>query len=176
MIQFLNKKFEPYIRAEEIRQRITELARQINTDYRDKELMFVSVLNGSFLFTADLFRQIDLHSYVQFIRVFSYHGTSTTGKVNEVMGLNESVKGRHVIIVEDIVDTGLTIDYIWKTVMAHEPASLKVASLLLKRDVYRGKPEIDYIGFEIPNAFVVGYGLDYEGLGRNLPEIYQLKE
>jgi len=176
MIQFLNKKFEPYIREEELQQRISELAAQINSEYHDKELMFVSVLNGAFLFTADLFRQILSPAEIQFIRVFSYHGTSSSGKINEVMGLNESVKGKHVIVVEDIVDTGLTIGYIWRTVNAHEPASLKVASLLVKNEVYKGNLKIDYIGFEIPDRFVVGYGLDYEGLGRNLPQIYQLKE
>lgn len=175
MIQFLNKKFEPYILEADLQKRISELAQQINTEYRDTEVMFISVLNGSFLFMADLFKQITLNAYVQFIRVYSYEGTSTSGKVNEVMGLNESLKGRHVILVEDIVDTGLTIDYIYKTVSAHEPASLKIASLLVKREVYKGSQKLDYVGFEIPNKFVVGYGLDYEGLGRNLPQIYQLK-
>lgn len=175
MIQFLNKKFEPFILESEIQSRITELATEINKDYRESEIMFISVLNGSFMFMSDLFKQITVNAYVQFIRVYSYEGTSTSGKVNEVMGLNESLKGKHVIIVEDIIDTGLTIDYIYKTVSAHDPASIKISSLLMKREVYKGSPKIDYIGFEIPNKFVIGYGLDYEGLGRNLPQIYQLK-
>lgn len=176
MVQLHDKTFGPYLTAEEIQQRIAVLAAQINRDYAGKEVMFVSVLNGSFLFMADLFKQITVPAYIQFVRVYSYRGTGSSGKVNELMGLNETVKGKHVIVVEDIVDTGLTIQYIHRTVTAHEPASLKLASLLLKPEVYGGNPKIDYIGFEIPNRFVVGYGLDYEGLGRNLPAIYQLKE
>lgn len=175
-IRLLDLEFSSFIKVDTIQQRIAVLAAQINRDYAGKEVMFVSVLNGSFLFMADLFKQITVPAYIQFVRVYSYRGTGSSGKVNELMGLNETVKGRHVIVVEDIVDTGLTIHYIYRTIMAHEPASLKLASLLLKPDVYGGNPEIDYIGFEIPNRFVVGYGLDYEGLGRNLPAIYQLKE
>ncbi len=168
-----DKSFTTYISSAEIQERIQLLGKEISADFSDNEITIVSVLNGSFIFTADLCRKIEGNVNIQFLRVFSYHGTASTGKITELMGLNESLKNKHVVIVEDIIDTGLTIDYIYKSILSHEPASLKIATLLLKEDIYNGNLKIDYIGFRIPNRFVVGYGLDLDGLGRNLPEIYQ---
>jgi hypoxanthine phosphoribosyltransferase len=168
-----DKTFTTYISSVEIQERIQLLGKEISADFSDNEITIVSVLNGSFIFTADLCRQIEGNVNIQFLRVFSYHGTASTGKITELMGLNESLKNKHVVIVEDIIDTGLTIDYIYKSILSHEPASLKIATLLLKEDIYNGNLKIDYIGFRIPNRFVIGYGLDLDGLGRNLPEIYQ---
>lgn len=165
--------FEPYIREDTLKRRIQEMGKEITTDYTGNQLHIISVLNGAFMFTADLVRAIHRPCNIQFIRLLSYHGTQSSGKITEIMGLNESIHGKHVLITEDIIDTGLTIEYLYKSILAHEPASLKVASLLCKPDMYRGNIKIDYLGFAIPNRFVVGYGLDLNGFGRNLPAIYQ---
>lgn len=163
--------FTSYISKNQIDEQVAKLATQIDLDFEKEEIYFVAVLNGSFIFAADLLKEIKTPSYINFIRVFSYQGVNSEGKVNEVMGLNESLKGKNVVIVEDIIDTGLTIQYIHQSILAHQPKTIKIASLLLKKDVYKGSLPIDYVGFEIENKFVVGYGLDYNGLGRNIPEI-----
>lgn len=165
--------FELYIREDTLKKRIQEMGKAITSDYSGNQLHIISVLNGAFMFTADLVRAIHRPCNIQFIRLLSYHGTQSSGKITEIMGLNESICGKHVLIIEDIIDTGQTIDYLHKSILAHEPATLKVASLLSKPDIYRGNIKIDYLGFAIPNRFVVGYGLDLNGFGRNLPEIYQ---
>lgn len=164
-------EFAPYISKEKINNRIIQLAEKIDADFKNEEIYFVAVLNGSFIFAADLLKEVKALSYINFIRVFSYQGVSSEGKVNELMGLNESLTGKNVIIVEDIIDTGLTIQYIYQSIASHQPKQIKIASLLLKKDVYNGSLPVDYTGFEIDNKFVVGYGLDYKGLGRNIPEI-----
>jgi hypoxanthine phosphoribosyltransferase len=151
------------------------MAKKINRDYSDKNIpLFISILNGSFMFTADLFKHIDFVCEVTFLKLTSYNGTSSTGTVRQLIGVNESIKGRDVIVLEDIVDTGITIEQILDQLKGFEPASVKVASLLFKPEAYQKDMIIDYIGMNIPNDFIVGYGLDYDGLGRNLADIYTL--
>ena len=175
MIQILDKTFETFIAAEAIQAEIVTLANQLNRDYEGKDVIFISVLNGSFMFAADLFKKITLPCEISFVKVSSYKGTNTSGRVDELIGLNANITGRHVVIIEDIVDTGITIDKIFTLLRSHQPASVKIATLLYKPDAFKGKNEPHYIGFSIPDAFVVGYGLDYNERGRNLEAIYQLR-
>ena len=173
-VKVKDKEFVLSIDAETIRKRIAELAAQIEKDLNGEIPVFVCVLNGSFLFAADLFRGMTKEAEVTFIRVSSYSGTSSTGVVKNVVGINDSLKGRTVIIVEDIVDTGDTAVYLIDELKKHEPAKIKFASLLLKPAALLQEVKLDYVGFEVPNDFLVGFGLDYDGLGRNLNDIYKL--
>lgn len=173
-IKVEDKEFEIFLENETLNKRIRLLGIQINVDYESKCPLFIGVLNGSFLFMADLIKEIEVPCEVAFMKVASYEGTSSTGQIKELIGLPEKLEGRDVIIVEDIVDTGLTLTHILKTIKEKNPASIKVASLLLKPSALKYEiEELAYIGFEIPNEFVVGYGLDYNGLGRNLTDIYR---
>lgn len=167
--------FEQYITSEQIEKAVRHIAEQINKDYAGKEPLFLVILNGAFMFASDLLKQIHLNCTVLFYRLSSYHGTDTTNEVKELLGIEESLEGRDVIIVEDIVDTGITLEYIIEKVQAHQPCSLKIATLLFKKEKYTKQYSIDYFGFSIPPDFVVGYGLDYDGLGRNLKDLYKLK-
>jgi hypoxanthine phosphoribosyltransferase len=174
-VKLLDKEFEVSIPSEKIQSIVAEMAKKINNDYKDKNVpLFISILNGSFMFTADLFKHIDFTCEVTFLKLTSYRGTSSTGSVRQLIGVNESIEGRDVIVLEDIVDTGITIEQILGQLKSFEPASVKVATLLFKPEAYQKEMEIDYIGMEIPNDFIVGYGLDYDGLGRNLADIYTL--
>lgn len=173
-IQIQEKEFEILLEKETIAKRIRLIGIQLNVDFEDKCPVFIGVLNGSFLFMADLLKEIDISCEVGFIKVASYHGTSSSGQIHEAFGLPTDLKGRDVIIVEDIVDTGLTLSYILEKIYAQQPASVTACSLLFKPAAIKSPiPELNYIGFEIPNEFVVGYGLDYNGLGRNLKDIYR---
>jgi|SRR5690554_5199738 len=172
-ISVLDKSFIPFISSSEIEEKIKEIAQIIEQDYEGKRPLFIAVLNGSFLFVADLFRKIKIESEISFVKLASYEGTSSTGKVAEVMGLKENLHQRHIILVEDIIDTGQTLHEFIPQILKENPASLKIASLLIKPQSLQVPIEYHYFGFEIPNKFVVGYGLDYNGMGRNLPEIYQ---
>jgi hypoxanthine phosphoribosyltransferase len=174
-IQVLDKTFEPYLKEAAIQEKITELAGQLNHDYAGKRPIFLSVLNGAFLFTADLFKQITIEAEVSFIKLASYKGTSSTGNVITAIGLDINVKDRHIIILEDIIDTGKTLHHYLPQLENMQPASVKIAVLLNKKEALIYPVQIDYACFEIPNKFVVGYGLDYDGLGRNSRDIYQLK-
>lgn len=174
-IQVLDKTFVPYLEEAEIQGKITELAAQLNKDYEGKRPLFLSVLNGSFLFTADLFKQITIEAEVSFIKLASYKGTSSTGNVITAIGLDTNVKDRHIIILEDIIDTGKTLHHYLPQLESMQPASVKIAVLLDKKEALQYPVKIDYACFEIPNKFVVGYGLDYDGLGRNSKDIYQLQ-
>jgi hypoxanthine phosphoribosyltransferase len=174
-IQVLDKTFEPYLKEAAIQEKITELAVQLNQDYEGKRPLFLSVLNGAFLFTADLFKQITIEAEVSFIKLASYKGTSSTGNVITAIGLDINVKDRHVIILEDIIDTGKTLHHYLPQLESMQPASVKIAVLLNKKEALIYPVQIDYACFDIPNKFVVGYGLDYDGLGRNSRDIYQLK-
>ena len=168
------KEFELFLENETIAKRIRLMAIQLNVDYEDKNPVFVAVLNGSFLFMADLMKEVELPCETEFIKVASYHGASSSGAVKDALGMPANLKGRHVVIVEDIIDTGLTMRYILSKIYEQEPASVAVCTLLFKPAALQEKiEELDYIGFEIPNEFVVGYGLDYDGLGRNLNHIYR---
>jgi hypoxanthine phosphoribosyltransferase len=174
-IQVLDKTFEPYLKEAAIQEKITELAGQLNADYAGKRPLFLSVLNGSFLFTADLFKQITIEAEVSFIKLASYKGTSSTGNVITAIGLDINVKGRHILFLEDIIDTGKTLHHYLPQLESMQPASVKIAVLLNKKEALQFPVQIDYACFEIPNKFVVGYGLDYDGLGRNSKDIYQLQ-
>lgn len=170
------KTFVPYISAEEIQAKCFEIAVKINNDYRDEKPLFIAILNGSFLFAADMFRHIDLEAEISFIKLVSYKGTTSTGNVVTAIGLDERVKDRHVIIIEDILDTGRTLYQFLPELYNQNPKSLKIATLLTKPTARLFDVQPDYLGFEIPDKFVLGYGLDFDGLGRNIPSIYQLQE
>ncbi len=174
-IQVLDKTFEPYLKEAAIQEKITELAGQLNQDYAGKRPLFLSVLNGAFLFTADLFKQITIEAEVSFIKLASYKGTSSTGNVITAIGLDINVKDKHIIILEDIIDTGKTLHHYLPQLENMQPASVKIAVLLNKKEALQYPVQVDYTCFDIPNKFVVGYGLDYDGLGRNSKDIYQLK-
>ena len=173
-VQILDKKFREFISEAEIHQRIDELADQINKDYEGHEVVFLGVLNGSFMFAADLFRRITLDAQISFIKLASYVGTSSSGEIKELIGWNEDLKNKSVIIVEDIVDTGVTLEHTINNLIIRNVKDIRIVTLLLKPDAYSKDITIDYAGFRIPNDFVVGYGLDYDGFGRNLPSIYKL--
>ncbi|AMQ54905.1 hypoxanthine phosphoribosyltransferase [Algoriphagus sanaruensis] len=173
-VSILDKTFEIYLSNTQIQERINQIGRAISDEFHGDELIIVGVLNGSFLFMADLVRRIELNFVCDFIKVSSYQGTESTGQVKSLLGLKESIEGKSVLIIEDIVDSGLSMEYLLKELSSHRPKRLAIATLLFKREAFRHKYAIDYVGFEIPNKFVVGYGLDYDGLGRNLPHIYQL--
>lgn len=174
-IKVLDKEFEPYISEQAIQTKITELAQQLNKEYEGKRPMFLSILNGSFLFTADLFRQITIEAEVCFIKLASYKGTTSSGNVITAIGLDANVSGRDIIILEDIIDTGKTLHHFLPQLESSQPKSIKIAVLLNKKEALAYPIKVDYACFDIPNKFVVGYGLDYDGLGRNTKEIYQLK-
>ena len=174
-IHVLDKTFEPYLKDDAIQEKITELAEQLNKEYAGKRPLFLSILNGSFLFTADLFKQITIEAEVSFIKLASYKGTSSTGNVITAIGLDINVKNRHIIILEDIIETGKTLHHYLPQLESMQPASVKIAVLLNKKEALQYPVQIDYSCFDIPNKFVVGYGLDYDGLGRNSKDIYQLK-
>ena len=174
-IQIHDKTFIPYLSQTDILSAVDNLAQQINKDYLGKDLIFLSVLNGAFMFTSDLMKGITLPCEISFMKVSSYAGTESTGRVDELIGLTSAIKDRHVIIIEDIVDTGITIDKVIKLLTTQEPSSIEVCATLFKKEAYRGQHPPKYFGFEIPNKFVVGYGLDYDQYGRNLPAIYQVK-
>ena len=169
-----DKTFGISINSDTIQKRVNELSQQISRDMQGKKPLFICVLNGSFIFAADLFKNISVEAEIAFIRVSSYAGTSSTGTVKNVIGISDDLKGRNVIIVEDIVDTGDTAVYLIDEIKKHGPEKILFASLLLKPHALRQKVNIDYLGFEVSNEFLVGYGLDYDGLGRNLSDIYKL--
>jgi len=171
-----DKYFQPYIAAADIQQRIKELAAEINSDYAGLNPLFIGILNGSFVFAADLFRAITIKAEISFIKLASYQGTSSTGNVITAIGLEDNLHGRHIIILEDIVDTGKTLYSFLPVLQQQQPASIKVATLLSKPEARQYEVSLSYTGFEIPDRFVVGYGLDYDKLGRNLPELYILAD
>lgn len=169
------KTFELFISQNQIQERIAELAAQITREYVGKDPLFLGVLNGSFLFAADLLKEVPIPCQISFIKLASYSGTQSTGEVNTLLGLSESMQGRHVIILEDIIDTGLTLQKLLTLVTEKEPASVKVAALLNKPEARKTEVPTHYIGFNTPNEFLLGYGLDVDGYGRNLKHIYKLK-
>ena len=170
-----DKVFVPFIHAETIQKRVKELGLQIANEYAGQRPLLIGILNGSVIFMADLLRTIDTACEIAFIRVSSYEGIKSSGSIKNLIGLSDDIEGRHVIIVEDIIDTGDTAMFLLKELRSKNPASLKFATILFKPDSLQQPMQPDYIGFNIPSSFVVGYGLDYDGLGRNLPDIYQLK-
>ena len=174
-IQVKDKAFAVSISEEQIREQVKRVAQEINRDYTGQEPVFLAVLNGSFIFAADLMREVELPCEISFVRLASYQGVATTGKIREIMGLNIDITNRPVIIVEDIVDTGLTMAHMLETLRSHNPSSIDICTLLLKPGKLQVNLDIRYCCMEIPDDFVVGYGLDYDGFGRNTKEIYTLK-
>ena len=171
-----DKKFQPYLSAATLHDRIKELATEINKEYEGKRPLFIAILNGSFMFASDLFKEITIDAEICFIKLASYKGTRSTGNVITSIGLDEPLKDRHVVIIEDIVDTGNTLHKFLPQLYNQQPASLRITALLHKPEALEHPIVIDYLGFKVPNIFLLGFGLDYDGLGRNLAEIYQLVE
>ena len=175
-IKVQDREFVKSISREEIAAEVNRVADKINKDYAGKRPLLLGVLNGCFMFVSDLMKNLEIECEISFVRFSSYQGVDTTGTVNKVMGLTESTAGRDVIIVEDIVDTGLTMHKMLETLAESEPASLEIASLFVKPARLRVPLDVKYSAFEIPDRFIVGYGLDYDGLGRNLPDVYDVVE
>lgn len=176
MVNILDKSFEMYLTRDEIQSQVSRVAGEINSDLADQDVVFLAVLNGSFMFASDLMKEVNLHSEISFVKLGSYEGTESTGKVDELIGLNANLENKTVVIIEDIVDTGNTLKKILSILETVNAKSIKLCTLLFKPEAYKGDFQPDYIGFKIPNAFVVGYGLDYNQKGRNLNAIYQLKD
>ena len=176
IIKVHDKEFVPFISSNTIQNKVKDLAAQLSQDYKDKRPLFIAILNGSFIFASDLFKQLDIEAEICFIKLASYKGTKSTGHVVTAIGLDTDIKGRHVVILEDIIDTGKTIYEFLPQINNQQPASVKIAALLHKPEATQFHFPIDYTCFSIPNKFVLGYGLDYDGLGRNINEIYQLHE
>lgn len=173
-IQVKDKNFAISIPEAEILQRVKAVAARINEDYKGQKPIFLAVLNGSFIFAADLLREVDLPCEISFVKLASYEGTQTTGAIRELIGLNVDITGRPVIVVEDIVDTGVTMVHMLETLKKQNPSSIDVCTLLLKPGKLQAQLDIRYCCLEIPNDFIVGYGLDYDGFGRNTRDIYTL--
>jgi hypoxanthine phosphoribosyltransferase len=174
IITIKDRQFKPFISQDKIAAAVRKLAAEINADLQDECPLFMAVLNGSFMFAADLLKEIEIPCEISFIKVASYHGTSSSGQVTELIGIAENLENRTVVIIEDIVDSGITIERIIAQLLEKKVRKIKVATILLKPESFNKKINIDYVGFKIANDFVVGYGLDYEGLGRNLKEIHVL--
>jgi len=173
-IKVHDKSFDIFLTEEKIQEKIVELSRRIENDYADKRPLFIAILNGAFMFAADIFKHLAIDAEISFIKLASYKGMRSTGQVVTAIGLDEDLYNRHVIILEDIVDTGKTLFHFLPQLRHQQPASLKILALLHKPEAAQFDLEVDYVGFAIPDKFVVGFGLDYDGLGRNLKEIYQL--
>lgn len=175
MVTIHEKKFEIYITQEEIEFAIEKLTQNISDDFMDETPVFIGVLNGSFRFVAQLMENYTYDCKISFVKVASYQGTENE-KIENLIGINEDLKDKHIVILEDIVDTGNTVEYLKNQLKTYEPKSVKIATLFFKSDVYKKDIKIDYVGIRIKDKFIVGYGLDYDGLGRNLNDVYALTE
>lgn len=173
-VKLHDKEFRPYISEEELHKNIHRVAEQLTADVKKSFPLFIVVLNGSFIFAADLVKMLHFPCEISFVKLASYHGTSSTGKVSELIGLTENIEGRTVVVVEDIIDTGNTIEKLYSLLQDKKAKEIKLVTLLFKPDAYKKSIPVDYTGIQIKNEFVVGYGLDYNGLGRNLKDIYIL--
>ncbi|WP_291858478.1 hypoxanthine phosphoribosyltransferase [Marinilabilia sp.] len=175
-IQLLDKEFTLSIPASDIKKALWEMAEKMNKELRDKNPLMICILNGSFMFSSDLMKLIDFPCEISFVKLSSYDGMGSTGKVKHLIGLNEEIEGRTVVLLEDIVDTGVTIENLMKQLESQKPKDVRVATLLFKPEACKKDVKLDYVGMEIPNEFIVGYGLDYDGYGRNLPDIYTVTD
>lgn len=175
MIQLHDKEFVPFISASEIDFALAEMAQLIEADFADEVPVFIGVLNGAFMVVSDFMKHYNKPCEVSFIKLASYEGTTSTNSVKQLIGLNQDLTGRTVIIIEDIVDTGNTVMELKALFKQQNVKHFKIATLFLKTDAYHQDVKIDYVGIRIPDKFIVGFGLDYDGLGRNLSEVYQLK-
>ena len=174
MVQLHDKTFEPYLSELEIQEIVKEMAHKIGV-LKDEKPLFIIILKGSFIFASDLVKALDYDVELCFMQLKSYEGTQSSGKIKDIMGIPQQITGRTLVVVEDIIDTGNTLEYLNEHLLAEQPQKIYYASLLLKPSVYKKTLPIDFVGKEIPNEFVVGYGLDYEELGRTLTQIYKLK-
>ena len=174
VITLKDKQFKPYITQQKIAEAVKNVAGSINADLKDEFPIFLAVLNGSFMFASDLLKEITIPCEISFIKMASYSGMTSSGNVTELIGLTENINGRTVVIVEDIVDSGITLERLTTILKTKAVKQIKVATILFKPEAYKKEYTLDYVGFKIPNDFVVGYGLDYDGLGRNLKEIHVL--
>lgn len=174
LVTLKNKQFKPYISQQQLATAVKNISNSINTDLANELPVFLVVLNGSFMFAADLLKEVTIPCEISFIKVASYYGTTSTGAVTELIGLTEDITDRTVVIIEDIVDSGITIERLVNVLTRKKVKQIKIATALLKPGSYKKNIKVDYVGIEIPNDFVIGYGLDYDGLGRNLKEIYVL--
>ncbi|MGQ1787295.1 MULTISPECIES: hypoxanthine phosphoribosyltransferase [unclassified Saccharicrinis] len=175
-IKLLDREFELSLSYKEIDGAIEKIADKMNKELAGVDPLMICILNGSFMFAADLMKKVNFPCKISFVKLSSYEGTGTTGTVKELIGLTENIEGRTVVILEDIIDTGITIEKIIKQLEGYKPKDLKIASMLFKPEACKADINVDYIGLEIPNDFIVGYGLDYDGYGRNLPDIYTVVE
>ncbi len=176
-VKLLDKEFELFIPYEKIHAAIKNIAVQLNNDLKGEDVLFICILNGSFMFTAELFKEIEItDSEVTFLKLSSYEGDDTTGEVKKLIGLNEPMKDRTIVVLEDIIDTGNTIVEVMDILKEHSPKNVKIATLLLKPEKFKNKMPVDYVGLEIGNDFIVGFGLDYDRKGRNLKNIYKVVE
>lgn len=175
IVTIKDKQFEKFIEFGQIQAAINRIAGKMNHDLRDKKPVFIAVLNGAFMFAGELMKEVTVPCEITFVRLASYQGTTTTNKVQEVLGLNENIENRTVVIVEDIVDSGNTMAALKKELNKLKPKEIRIATLLLKPDALKQEIQLDYVALEIPNDFIVGYGLDYDGYGRNLKDIYKIK-
>ena len=176
VIQIHDKKFEPFIKFDEIDKAVEKIAHRMNKDLHDKKPLFIAVLNGSFMFASDLFHKIDFPCEITFVKLASYSGTQSTENVRQLIGIDEDIVSRNVVVVEDIIDSGLTMERVLAQLKMIGAADIKVATLLYKPNAFKGSYDIDYVGLEIGNDFIVGYGLDYDKLGRNYKDIYKIVE
>lgn len=175
-ITLLDKHFKLYLTSEKIQTEVQRIADSINNDLKNEDVIFIGILNGAFMFASDLLRRITFNAQVSFVKLTSYLGTVSTGKVKRLIGINEVLKDKTVVIIEDIIDSGTTIESIIDQLRGFMPKQIYVTTLLLKTETYNKNVHLDYVGFNIPNDYVVGYGLDYRGFGRNLRNIYRIEE
>jgi hypoxanthine phosphoribosyltransferase len=175
-VKILDKTFKKSISYEQIQEAIGNVAEKLNNDLKGKDVIFLGILNGAFMFAADLFKKININCQISFLKVASYQGTSSSGTVKRLIGVNEDIENKIVVILEDIIDSGITMEYLLKQLKGYEPKEIRIATLLLKPDALKVDLNIDYVAIKIPNEFIVGYGLDYDGYGRNLKDIYTLAE
>ena len=173
-IQILDKRFREFITENDILKKVEDIAVRINREFKGREVIFIGVLNGSFMFASDLLKRIEGNARITFVKLASYSGTSSLGSIKQLIGWNEELKNKSVIVIEDIVDSGVTLEHTVKSLREMQVADVRIAALLVKPEAYKKDIPLDYTGFEIPNNFVIGYGLDYEGYGRNLPSVYTL--
>jgi len=175
-IALLDKEFKLYIPAEKIQVQVQSIADRMNDELKNEDVIFIGILNGAFMFASDLLRKISINAQVSFVKLTSYQGTTSAGNVRRLIGINEVLKDKTVVIIEDIIDTGSTIENIINQIKGFRPRQIYIATLLLKTEYYNKDIKLDYVGFQIPKDFVVGYGLDYQGYGRNLRSLYKLVE
>jgi hypoxanthine phosphoribosyltransferase len=174
IIQVKDKKFKPFISEETIQTEVTRIADEMNRELAQRDPIFLGILNGAFMFASDLYKQLEFPCQISFLKLASYSGTKSTGTVKQLIGISLDLKDRCVVVLEDIVDTGVTLETIIRQLSGFEPSEIRVATFLHKPDATIRNVSLDYVGLEIPNDFIVGYGLDYDGYGRNFKEIYQL--